>query len=71
MICEYKGCENQAEKTIWNEETGPENPICAVCAFHGDMIQSAPAPALAIEAHVHRTVWLHETAYPGKRGSIN
>lgn len=71
MVCEYKGCENQAVKTIWNEESGPENPLCVVCTFHGDMIQSAPIQALAIEAHVHRTVWLHQPSYPGNAGSIN
>ena len=71
MGCEYQGCENLAEKTIWSEESGPESPVCVVCTFHAEMIQSAPIQSLAIESHVHRTVWLATPSFPGNIGSIN
>lgn len=71
MGCEYQGCENQAEKTIWTNDEGPESPVCVVCTFHADMIQNAPVQSLAIEAHVHRTVWLTQGSFPGDHGVVH
>lgn len=71
MICEYKNCENPAAATIWTPERGEDDPVCVVCSFHKELIEGSPIQALAIEAHVHRTVWLHQPAYPGNATSIN
>ena len=70
MICEYKDCENPAEATIFTNGN-EDDPICVVCSLHKDMIEGSPIASLAVEAHLHRTVWLAQPSYPGKAGSIN
>lgn len=70
MICEYQDCENPAEATIFDPRVGQGEPLCVVCIFHKEMIQSSPVQALAVEAHVHRTVWLTEPSFPGRIGAI-
>lgn len=71
MNCEYKDCPNQAESTIWTEDTGPDDPVCVVCSYHADQIRNAPIQALAIQSHMHRTVWLASPSFPGNPGSVN
>jgi hypothetical protein len=70
MKCEYKGCENPADKTVWTEESGPDDPLCVVCPFHAEMIKRAPIQQLAVAVRAERMVWLMEPSYPGESSSV-
>lgn len=71
MICEYKDCENPAVASIFTPLRGEDDPVCVVCSFHKELIEGSPIQALAVEAHVHRTVWLSQSSYPGNSMSVN